>query len=99
MRALSSIMYGLLHYYLEDQFAAPEVSGIEPFIDKRGRPLPRPPTWHEPTSDEVSISCIQQIHRSSALSLCTNSRQERLRIACFWHQHPVGHVTGLMLLR
>ena len=55
MRALSSILYGLLHFYLEDQFAAPKLPGAEPFIDKKGRPLGTPPIWHDPTPDEVSM--------------------------------------------
>ena len=53
MRALSSILYGLLHYFPEDEFAAPDVPGVEPYIDKKGKPFGTPPKWHEPNADEV----------------------------------------------
>lgn len=53
MRALSSILYGLLHYFPEDEFAAPDLPGVEAFIDKKGRPLGTPPKWHDSNADEV----------------------------------------------
>ena len=57
-RALNSVVYGLLHYYPEDEFVAPEVAGVEPFIDKKGRPLEGRPRWHDPSPAEVGEALI-----------------------------------------
>lgn len=65
MRALSSILYGLLHYYPEDEFAAPDLPGVEPFIDKKGRPLGTPPKWHNPSADEVRAALFSTFSASS----------------------------------
>ena len=74
MRALSSVLYGLVHYFPEDEFAAPDLPGVEPFIDKKGRPLSNPPKWHDPSADEVCCSICRAFWSNPDVSTA---------IACF----------------
>lgn len=63
MQALNSVIFGLVHYYPEDEFEAADCAGVEPFLDKKGRPLNNAPRWHDPSPAEVGAFTLDKHSR------------------------------------